>query len=60
MELMTAEEVAGVLGVSRQRVYALIREGVIPSGVSVQLGRQVRVNPDALEEWIRAGGKGFD
>lgn len=45
------------LGVDQQRFYAMVREKMLPEGVIVRLGRQVRVNPARLEEWIAAGGQ---
>lgn len=35
------------------------REGLLPPGVVVQVGRRVRVDLDALEAWIAAGGQGL-
>jgi len=52
--LLTASEVAGVLGVRRTRVYALLASGTIPV---VHVGRQVRVAERVLYEWIEAGGQ---
>jgi excisionase family DNA binding protein len=40
-----------------QRVYSLIRDGVIPHGVIVRLGRHIRINPEKLEEFIASGGQ---
>lgn len=54
--LLTAAETAKILGLSMDRVYALIREGIIPA---VRLGRLVRIDSVALEEWIRQGGKAY-
>lgn len=51
--LIDAAAVAARLGVSRHRVYELIRTGALPA---VHIGRQVRVCPVALERWIEAGG----
>lgn len=51
--LLTVEEAAGILGVNRARAYELVRQGIVPS---VRLGRQVRVDPIRLEEFIHAGG----
>lgn len=45
------------LNISEQRVYQLVREGVLPDGVVVRLGRQVRIDPDQLEDFIRKGGR---
>lgn len=52
--LISAEEAATILGVSPSRFYALARGGIVPV---VHLGRQVRVDPEALERWIQEGGK---
>lgn len=54
MRLLRVAEVASILATSTPRVYALIRDGLLPA---VRLGRQVRVAPDVLEEWIRTGGQ---
>lgn len=51
--LLDATAVAGVLGVSKQRVYALSRLGLLRA---VRLGRQIRFAPEALAEFIRDGG----
>lgn len=52
--LLSASEVAEILGVRQARVYALLRSGIIPA---VHLGRQVRVDEQVLDEWIEAGGQ---
>ena len=49
--LITAEEVAERLAISRDEVYKLAREGRIPK---VPIGRAVRFRPEAIEDWIRA------
>jgi excisionase family DNA binding protein len=49
-----ATDLATRLDVPRHRAYELIREGRIP-GV-VRIGRQVRVDMDVVEDWIRSGG----
>jgi excisionase family DNA binding protein len=54
MDLLTVPEVARVLRVSPPRVYELARDGLIPV---VRLGRQVRVEQDALRRWIASGGQ---
>ncbi len=51
--LLTAPQVAARLRVPLHRAYELIREHRIPA---VRIGRQVRVDPDALELWIKSGG----
>lgn len=51
--LLTAPEAAKRLRVSTWRLYELCRENVIPH---VRLGRSVRVDPGALENFIANGG----
>lgn len=55
-KLLRLPEVARLLDLKEDRVYALAREGIIPV---VRIGRQLRVDPDALDEWIHNGGQGF-
>lgn len=50
----TVPEVARILDVPETRVYELCRRGLLPH---VKLGRQVRVDREALDEFIRSGGK---
>lgn len=52
--LLTIEKVALRLGISEARGYELARENILPV---VRLGRQVRVDPDLLDEFIRNGGQ---
>jgi excisionase family DNA binding protein len=47
--LLTAEEVADRLGVTKDWVWAQARAGRIPH---VQLGRYRRFREDALEKWL--------
>ena len=47
--LLTAEEVAEILGVSRSRAYHLMRLREIPT---ITLGKNVRVSRDDLENFI--------
>jgi excisionase family DNA binding protein len=53
MRLLTAKEVAAILGVKPARVYELSRIKLLPT---VRMGRQVRYDESALLEWIKAGG----
>ncbi len=53
-KLLRVSEVAEVLNVSEDRVYTLARENIIPS---VRLGRLLRFDPEAIEEFIKNGGK---
>ena len=54
MRLMTVSEAAELLRLRPARVYELAREGVLPV---VRLGRQVRVEEQALRDWIARGGQ---
>lgn len=47
--LLTVEETAALLNVSRNTIYSLIREGTIPH---VRLGRSIRVPRFGLERWV--------
>ena len=53
--LLTAEDVAKLLGRSPDAIYRLVRKGLI--GGVVRMGRNVRFHPGALEDWFRTGGK---
>jgi excisionase family DNA binding protein len=55
-ELLTVEEVAQILRVTKQRAYELCRQDVLPH---VRLGRQIRIHPDRLSEWLAHGGLGL-
>jgi excisionase family DNA binding protein len=52
--LIDVSEAARRLGVRTHRIYDLVREDRMP-GV-VRIGRQVRIDPAALDEWIANGG----
>jgi excisionase family DNA binding protein len=54
MKLLTIDEVACVLRVRRARAYELARQGLLPV---TRLGRQLRVEHDALTMWVRNGGR---
>jgi excisionase family DNA binding protein len=49
MKLLTAKETAELLRVKPQWVYRMVRRGVLPG---VRLGRQLRVDEDALKSWV--------
>ncbi|MDT4898048.1 MAG: hypothetical protein QOH25_3125 [Acidobacteriota bacterium] len=57
--LRTAEEIAPILRVKPERVYEMARLGILPKGVVIKLGRQVRFDEERLCEWIQNGGKGI-
>jgi excisionase family DNA binding protein len=50
LELLDAEDVAQILGMTQDWVYAQARAGGIPH---VRLGRYVRFRREAIDEWIR-------
>ncbi|MBC7075996.1 MAG: helix-turn-helix domain-containing protein [Syntrophomonadaceae bacterium] len=54
-KLWRAPHVARLLDIPEARVYALAREGRFP-GV-VRIGRHVRFDPAAIEEFIKSGGQ---
>ncbi len=47
--VLTVDEVASLLRVSRWRVYELVQSGSIPH---VRLGRTLRFSREALRQWI--------
>ena len=51
---LTIPEVALLLRVSIPRCYELARAGIVPI---VKLGRQLRIDPEKLQEWIDGGGR---
>ena len=57
MKLVDAGRVAEILGVSQARTYELARTRILPDGVVVRLGRQIRFDEQSLVEWIRGGGE---
>ena len=57
MKLLTIPEVSDQTGIPVQTLYGLAREGVIPT---VRFGRLIRVSPEALDEFIKNGGKSFN
>lgn len=52
-KLLRVPEVARIIDTTTARAYELIRLGILPA---VKMGRQVRVDANALEEWIKKGG----
>lgn len=55
--LLTVKEVAEVLRVPVPRAYGLARDGIIPT---VKIGRQIRIDPEQLGEFISNGGRALD
>ena len=52
--LLTVRQMAERLNLTLQRAYELTRTQALPV---VRIGRQVRVDPAALERWIKNGGR---
>lgn len=57
--LGSARDGAKRLNVPVASFHQMRREGILPAGVAVQVGRRVRVDLDALERWIAGGGQAF-
>jgi excisionase family DNA binding protein len=51
MKLLTVKEAADLLKVKPQWVYGMLRGSGLPF---IRLGRQIRIDQDALEEWLTA------
>lgn len=49
VELLRPGDLADVLGVSRNRVYQLIADGMLPA---VRFGRSIRIPRAAWEAWL--------
>jgi excisionase family DNA binding protein len=49
--LLTAEDVAELIGMRTDFIYALARRGEIPH---LKFGRTLRFRAEAIEEWLRA------
>ncbi len=54
IQLLTGEEVAKILRISRAYAYQLMRRGDIPT---IRLGRRVRVSYDSLVKFIQENNK---
>lgn len=50
-EVMDVSGVAKYLGISRSKVYELIRKRGIPA---FRIGRQYRFHKDVIDEWLRS------
>ena len=48
-ELLTVQEVAGLLKTSRQQIRKMIRNGVLPA---IRIGREWRVDPHYLRGFL--------
>jgi len=56
LRFVDAREVAKLLGISRTRVWELVRHGILPPGVVVHVGRRVLFSVPGLNRWAEAGG----
>lgn len=54
-KMLRVRAVSQRLDITDQRTWELIRRRMLP-GV-VRIGRQIRVDEEALEEWIKQGGR---
>ena len=54
MQLLHIPEVAKILSITPERAYELARSGLLPV---VRIGRQLRVDPNTLAEWLKMGGR---
>jgi excisionase family DNA binding protein len=59
-KLISVPAAAAILSIPVQRVYAMIRSGVLPPGVAVHFGRVVRIDLAALRAFIANGGATLD
>lgn len=53
-KLLTPAECQLLTGASRTTTYELIKR--LPTGMRIKIGRLVRVDAKAFEEWLAAGG----
>ena len=56
MKLITVNKIAELTDLSTDRVYEIIRLGLLPA---VKIGRQVRVEEQVLKDWISRGGQTY-
>lgn len=55
MQIVTVETWSKTLGVRVPRGYELARQ--LPPGVRIELGRQIRIDQEGFQKWIKEGGK---
>ena len=53
---MSATTAAPYLGVSPKNLYALAKQGIVPS---TRVGRMIRFSARQLDQFIASGGRGF-
>ena len=52
----TVSDVAEILRLNQDRVYEAVRLGLLPA---VHIGRQIRIEKEAFETWVRGGGTSY-
>jgi len=55
-KLQTIEWACEIIGIPKNSGYAMVRQGILPV---VKVGRQYRVDPEVLREWIKNGGQAY-
>jgi len=55
-KLIDSLKVAEIFDESRGWVYEMARQGIIPS---VRVGRKIKFSEEAIQDFIRSGGKGL-
>lgn len=53
IDIITVDELAEMLKVTRARVYTLARNDIVPT---VRIGRQIRFERSVIEKWVLNGG----
>ena len=56
-EVLTVEEAATLLRISRNHAYGLVAQDKLPY---IRLGRSIRISRDVLEAWINSQQTGDD
>ena len=57
MRVLTIAQTAAILQMTKPRVYEMVRQGILPPGVVVHFGRQVRINEQRFRAWLDDGGQ---
>jgi excisionase family DNA binding protein len=57
MELLTVNELAELLKISRNKVVLMARRGEIPA---ISVGGKLRFDADEIEKWLKANAISFD
>jgi len=53
-KLLRVKDLSRILNISEDRVYTLARENILPS---VRLKRSLRFDPEAIQKFIKNGGR---